>query len=116
MKAHLERKGTRSVTTITPVNMKADNFFINENGEEKRIIRNRPNGNSIETCGLDCSTATDPGDLEFTYTLTGVERFFYCSSTTGSDIIVNWLVSVPYTLLGANPNNLSVLSKGEDKI
>lgn len=104
--------GKVTTPSIYKVGKEASGFYINDQGLEIPIIKKKQQAGSENLCGLDCNTASDPGDLEFSYVLDYVQRFFYCGNTTGSEIISTWYVSVPYSLLDASPLNPSVLSKG----
>lgn len=112
IKALKEKYGNVSTPLVYPVYKVADGFYVNANGEEIPIKNKRSGAQLILGCDKDCNTASDPSELDLVYTLSYVQRFFYCGSTTGSEVTATWDISVPYTVLGANPNNPSILSKG----
>jgi hypothetical protein len=112
VKAIQKKYGNISTPTVYPVYKSADGFYVNANGEEIPIKKRLSGIQSTLSCNMDCNTASDPSDLDLVYTLSHVLRFFYCGSTTGSQITATWNISVPYTVLDAHPTNSTLKSKG----
>lgn len=107
-----QKYGSVAVPEVYAVNKIADGFYVNPNGEEIPLRKKNTGTQSVLTCTFDCNTATDPSDLDLTYTLGYIQRFFYCGSTMGSEVTATWFISVPYTVLLQNPYNPALKSKG----
>lgn len=97
-----EKYGNVGRGEVYPVNTNADLFYVNQNGENKQITRT-PGNIYSESCGLDCTSASDIADLELTWTLTAINRIFDCGNTANSQLIAHWRLSVPYSLAFSNP-------------
>jgi hypothetical protein len=116
IKALKDKYGSISAPEIYPVDKIADGFYINQNGQEISLQKQHSGIQSAQSCSFDCNTASDPSDLDLTYTLSYVQRFFYCGNTTGGEVRANWDISVPYTILAQNPNNPLQKSRGRMRI
>lgn len=112
IKALQDKYGNVSAPIVYPIDKIADGFYINKNGLEIPIIKQHSGIQSVNSCSFDCNTASDPSDLDLVYTLDYVQRFFYCGSTTGSEITATWQISVPYTIYPENQVNSTLKSKG----
>ncbi len=112
VRAIQEKYGSVAAPTVYPVYKVADGFYVNANGVEVPITKQHSGIQSILGCDKDCNTASDPSELDLVYNLFYVQRFFYCGSTSGSEVTATWNISVPYTVLGQNPYNSTLKSKG----
>lgn len=111
IKSMQEKYGKMSAPVVYPVNKVVDGFYVNKKGEEISLIRPSTISRNTLSCNFDCTTAEGPWDLDITYTLDYVTRFYYCGSSE-SEIVANWTISVPYTVLLQNPINSLQFSKG----
>ena len=111
IKSMQERYGKMSAPVVYPVNKVVDGFYVNKKGEEISLIRPSTISRNTLSCNFDCTTAEGPWDLDITYTLDYVTRFYYCGSSE-SEIVANWTISVPYTVLLQNPINSLQFSRG----
>lgn len=112
IKAIQEKYGSISAPEMYAVYKVANGFYINKNGDEVPIVKQHSGIQFVQACDKNCNTAADPSELDLVYTLSYVQRFFYCGSTTGSEVTATWDISVPYTVLPQNPYNAALKSKG----
>jgi len=97
-----EKYGNLGRGEVYPVNKDADLFYLNPTGDSIKIVK-QPGQIYTEGCGLDCTTASDIGELELTWNLVAINRIFDCGNTANSQLIAHWRLSVPYSLSFTNP-------------
>jgi hypothetical protein len=117
IKAVIAQNGNVSKAIIFPMDKNADLLLYRDTNDIMVKFHSPNTTSNVLDCNSNCSNTSNPNDLVQTYTLRYIQRNYMCDGgSLNSDLVANWLISIPYVPLLADPNNSSNLSYGNISI